>query len=134
MSRAILILANDDVRNRAIHWIRNVPEGTRLELNEPKRTLDQNALLWPRLADIRRQVDWYGEKLDEDDWKDIFTASLRKARVVPGIDRGTFVVLGMRTSKMSKSEFSDLLELIAAFGAERGVVWSEPKWAEGKAA
>ena len=51
-------------------------------------------------------------------------AALRKARVVPGIDGG-FVPLGMRTSDMSKGELSQLLELIAAFGAERGVKFGD---------
>jgi hypothetical protein len=55
----------------------------------------------------------------------MFTASLRKARVVPGLDAGSFVPLGMRTSDMTKDEMSDLLELISAFAAERGVVFSD---------
>lgn len=38
-----------------------------------------------------------------------------------------FVALGQRTSTMSKGTFSELVELIFAFGAERGVRWSEPK-------
>ena len=59
----------------------------------------------------------------------MLTAALRKAKVVPGLDGG-FVVLGQRTSQMGKREFSDLIELIYAFGAEKGVVWSDPKeWA-----
>ena len=70
-------------------------------------------------------MDWYGQKLSSEDWKDVLSASLRKARVVPGIDPGTFVPLGMRTSDMSKAEFSDLLALVDAFAAERGVVWSD---------
>ena len=45
------------------------------------------------------------------------SASLRKARVVPGIDPGTYVPLGMRTSDMSKEEMGLLLDLIAAFAA-----------------
>jgi hypothetical protein len=33
---------------------------------------------------------------------------------------------GISTSKMSKQRFSDLLEIINAFGAEQGVKWSDP--------
>ena len=124
-SRAFLILANDALREKAIRWIRGVPTGTLLELKAPRRSLDQNALLWALLSDLSRQVEWYGTHLSADDWKDVLTASLRKARVVPGIDPGTFVPLGLRTSDMTKAEFSDLLELIRAFGAERGVVFSD---------
>lgn len=127
MSRAFLILANPDIRARAHHWIDIAPEGARIEFKQPKRTPDQNAKMWPLLADVSRQVEWYGQYLSPDDWKDMFTASLRKARVVPGIDPGSFVVLGMRTSKMSKAEFSDLIEIILCFCAERGVVLSDSK-------
>jgi hypothetical protein len=36
------------------------------------------------------------------------------------------VVMGVSTSRMSKRELGDLMTLIEAFGAERGVEWSEP--------
>lgn len=121
MSRAILTLANEQVRDRAIKLIAEAPFGYRVEIKEPARSLDQNALLWPLLDAISKQVVWYGAKLSAEDWKDVLSASLRKARVVPGIDPGTYVPLGMRTSKMSKAEFSALLELTLAFGTERGV-------------
>jgi hypothetical protein len=81
--------------------------------------------MWSLLGQISKAVDWYGQKLTSEDWKDVLTASLRRTRVVPGIDAGTFVPLGMRTSQMTKEEISDLLELIYAFGAERGVKFRE---------
>lgn len=91
------------------------------------RTLQANAAMWALLADISRQVEWYGEKLTPDDWKHVFSSCLRKQRSVPGIEGG-FVVLGARTSRMSKEEMSDLLELMHAFAAERDVKLSAPKW------
>ena len=94
-------------------------------LQRPNRTPDQNAKLWPMLRDIKQQVDWHGHKLSEDDWKNIFTSSLAKQRAVPSLDGG-FVVLGVSTKKMSKERFSQLIELIYAFGSEHNVVWSEP--------
>lgn len=126
MARHILTLANEAVRERAVRWIRALPPGTRVEFREPARSLEQNALLWALLADLAKQVNWHGQHLSADDWKDVLTASLRRARIVPGIDPGSFVVLGLRTSKMGRAEFSDLIELIHAFGAEQGVVWSDP--------
>ena len=121
MTRAVLIIRDKADREKALAWCRNAPAGTRLELKAARRSPDQNSLLWQRLTEVAHQVDWYGQKLSSEDWKDIFTASLRRARVVPGIDGGSFVPLGMRTSDMTKQELSDLLELIGAFGAERGV-------------
>jgi hypothetical protein len=93
-------------------------------VQKQKRSLDQNAKMWPMLSDVSKQVDWYGEKLSPEDWKNVFTASLRKQRAVPGIDGG-FVVLGLSTKNLNKEEFSDLIEIIYAFGSEKEVRWSE---------
>lgn len=101
-----------------------VPVGYKITVQPPSRTLDQNAKLWPMLQDVSRQVDWYGIKLTDDEWKDVFTASLKKSKVVPGLDGG-FVTCGLHTSRLSKADFSDLIELIYAFGAQKSVVWSE---------
>lgn len=87
------------------------------------RSLRQNARLWAMLTDISKQVVWHGRKLSPDAWKCVFTASLKKQDVAPGL-HGDFVVLGQSTSKMTRREMGDLQTLIEAFGAERGVVWS----------
>ena len=89
------------------------------------RTLDQNAKLWPMLTDIARQVVWYGKRYDREAWKDILTGSFRKAEFVPNTEGSGFVVLGLRTSKMNRKEFTDLIDFIYAFGASQGVEWSE---------
>ena len=102
---------------------------TKLEKITDLRTIDQNRLLWDLLDEVSRQVQWVvnGEKtfMDSTDWKDVFSAALRKyQRVAIGIEGGV-VFLGMHTSKMSKAEFSDLIELVLSFGNERGVKWSD---------
>jgi NinB protein len=122
MSRALLTLRTIADRDRACRWVRQAPIGSRVEFKAPRRSLPQSDKMWAMLTDIARQVDWYGQKLTPEDWKDVMSASLRKARVVPGLDGG-FVPLGMRTSDMSKAEMSALIELIYAFGAERGVIF-----------
>jgi hypothetical protein len=38
------------------------------------------------LADVQKQVNWYDETLDSEDWKVMFMASLHKQRAVPGLD------------------------------------------------
>lgn len=125
MTRRVVVLRTEADRQRVATWAKNVAAGTTVEFRKARRTLDQNALLWALLGDVARQVEWYGQHLTPDDWKDVFTASLRRARVVPGIDAGSFVPLGMRTSEMTKAELSDLLELIRAFGAERGITFKD---------
>jgi hypothetical protein len=113
-------LAHQQARDRAVEAVRNAPDGFIVRISEETRTLAQNALLWPLLDCCAKQVDWYGQKLTKEEWKDVFTASLKKQKVVPGLDGG-FVVCGQSTKVMPKKEFSDLCELIFAFGAQRGV-------------
>lgn len=97
-----------------------------LELKPETRSLKQNAVLWARLTDVSEQVDWYGKKLSQADWKHVFSASLAKREVVPNLDGTGFVALGMSTSNMTKAELQDLNELIMAFGSNRTppVKWS----------
>lgn len=125
MPRAVVEIKSKADRNLIATWASNVPVGTTVEFRAPRRSLDQNALMWSLLGQISKQVDWYGQKLTSEDWKDVLTASLRRTRVVPGIDAGTFVPLGMRTSQMTKEEISELIELIYAFGAEHDVKFRE---------
>jgi hypothetical protein len=45
--------------------------------------------------------------------------------VVPGLDPGSFVVVGLHTSDMTKDEMGQLLDLIDAFAAQHGVEFKE---------
>jgi len=94
-----------------------------VEAKRETRSLEQNSRLWALLTDVSKQVDWYGNKLTPEEWKDVFTAALKKEKVVPGINGG-FVVLGQSTSKMSIAEMVELQTLIEAFGADKDVKWS----------
>jgi cobyric acid synthase len=114
-------LANKRVRENAVAAIRAAPDGAIVSIREATRTLEQNAHMWALLTELSRQIAWDGEHLTESEWKDLLTACLRKQKVVRGIEGG-LVFLGSRTSNMSKREMADLIELIYAFAAERGVI------------
>jgi hypothetical protein len=55
-------------------------------LRRKARSQSQNKKMWPMLADVQKQVNWYDETLDSEDWKVMFMASLHKQRAVPGLD------------------------------------------------
>lgn len=125
MTERIRIRIFDNVaRADAERAVRECPRGWLMELRAPTRSLLQNSRMWATLDEISAKVDWYGRKLSAESWKDIFTAALKRQEVVPGIDGG-FVAIGAHTSEMTVSELSDLLELMTAFAAERGVVLSD---------
>lgn len=113
-------------RRLAAEFCMTAPEGWICKISEPTRNLEQNAKMWALLTEVSEQVNWYGQKLTQEEWKDVFSASLKQQKVIPGLDGG-FVVCGQRTSQMTKKEFSDLIELIQAFGAERGVVFEDER-------
>ena len=123
--RRQFILAHDLARKNAIEAIKQAPDGYFVDLRSPTRSLEQNNRLWALLADISKQVEWYGRKLSTEEWKHIFTSALRKQDVVPNLDGTGFVVLGLSTSSMGKKEMADLQTLIESFGAERNVMWSD---------
>jgi hypothetical protein len=125
MAKQTFILAHDMARQRAVEAVRNAPAGHAVSIGEPSRSLDQNAAQWPILEAFSEQLQWpvNGKltTLTKEEWKDILTAAFRKeTRVAMGLDGG-FVMLGQRTSKFGKREFSDWLEFLHATAAERGV-------------
>lgn len=94
-----------------------------LSVKQARRSNEQNKRLWAMLNEISQQVDWYGQKLTPEEWKDVFSAAMKRTKVVPGLDGG-FVVCGQSTSRMTKGEMSEMQTLMEAFGAERGVKFS----------
>lgn len=128
MSRATVILNSRADREKVCRWAMGVGPGTRVEFKEAKRTSDQNARFWAMLTDISQQLLWHGQKLSTEDWKLIFLDALkRELRIVPNIHGNGFVNLGRSSSDLTKGEFSDLIEIMIAFGAQHGVVFADDR-------
>ncbi len=105
------------------HWI--------LSIKPETRTQAQNRLMWPLLTVFANELLWPVNgrmvKMDADDWKDVLSAAFKgeSVRLAMGLNGGV-VLLGQRTSKFSKAEFSDWIEFLYATAADRGVklpVW-----------
>lgn len=126
-SRAILTLISDHIRAKAIDWIRRAPPGTRVEFKGPRRTLDQNSLMWAMLTDVASQKEHAGRRYNTDQWKALFLhACGREVQFLPSLDGSTFIPWGQSSSDLSTQEMSDLIDFISAWGAENGVVFSQP--------
>lgn len=128
--KAVYIMAHDQARRNAIQAIVNAPHGHVVTICEPTRTLEQNAAQWPILEAFSEQLQWPVNgrmtQMTADEWKDVLTAAFRKeqARLAMGLDGGV-VMLGSRTSKFVKTEFSEWLDFLNATAAERGVNLTE---------
>lgn len=127
--KKIFKLVSETVKNNLIDFVSSLPTDSKNPLvvciQEMTRTLEQNARMWATLTDISKQVIWHGLKLTPEEWKHVFTATLKGQKTVPNLDSTGFIVLGQSTRVMSKRELSNLLELAYSFGAENNVKWSE---------
>lgn len=128
MSQVAIILTNKATRERFCRWVMAAPSNTVAVLKGHKRTIPQNSRLWALLTDVARQAEWAGKKRTTEEWKDLFTGAVKAAasglEVVPGLEGG-FMLLGLRTSEMTKAEMVELQDYIEAWGAQHGVEFSD---------
>ena len=102
-----------------------------LTLKLETRTQAQNRLMWPILTEFSKQLQWpiNGQMvtMEPDDWKDVLTAAFfgETVRVAMGLNGGV-VMLGQRTSKFTKAQFSEWIDFLYATAAIRGV--KLPAW------
>ncbi len=128
MSRYLITLNSNADRLRSVKIIEAAPSGSRVEVKAAKRTLPQNDRMWAMLTDIAQQLPWHGQKLRPDDWKLLFLDSLkRELRMMPNLSNTGFVNINQSSSDLTKSEMSDLIELMHQFGAEHGVTFADDK-------
>ncbi len=97
-----------------------------VEIRPDSRRDGQNRLLHSRIGDIARQIEWCGTKRDADTWKRLLTAAWLRARgesieILPALDGHGVDVVFRKTSALSRSECTELMEFITAWGAERNV-------------
>jgi len=120
------VMAHEQARRNAIKAVQEAQEGYCVTISEPNRTLEQNAAQWPILQAFADQLQWpvNGSMvwMTKEEWKDVLTAAFKRetVRVAMGLDGG-MVMLGSRTSKFVKKEFSEWLEFLHATAAAREV-------------
>lgn len=120
-------LTHESACEFAINIISQLPVDSehplRIVIDEDKRSLAQNRMMWAVLNDIAKQVSWNGEQLTAEEWKHLITANLHGQKCLKGIDGG-LVFMGLSTRKMNKKEFADVVTCAEQFGAENGVKFS----------
>ena len=85
-----------------------------------KRSSVQNALMWARLAEISKQLEWHGKHWTAEQWKDCLMHDWKGGELMPGVDGG-FVPIGRSTSSLGVREMSDFLDLLEAFAGQYDV-------------
>jgi len=124
------VMAHHQARRRAMAAVADCPDGYVVQVSEPTRGADQNALMWVYLTAFSEQLLWPVNgamvKMSPEEWKDVLSAGFRRyhPRIAQGIDGGV-VMLGLRTSKMGKREFAEFIDFLGAVAADRGVELEE---------
>ena len=127
MGRALIVVRSDLDRRKAAGWCQKAPAFTRIEFKASKRTLPQNDRMWAMLTDVANQKEHCGRKYTPDQWKILMMhACGREVQFIPALDGKTFLPWGQSSSDLSKGEMSELIEFLFHWGAENGVVWSDP--------
>ena len=112
----------------------NLQAGKRLilQIKPETRSLASNRLMWPILQEFSKQLVWpvNGQMvtMEPAEWKDVLTSAFRQetTRIAMGLNGGV-VMLGQRTSRFTKPEFSAWIEFLYSVAADRGVrlpAWS----------
>jgi hypothetical protein len=111
--------------DRALQGVRNAANkgGWTLELRPAKRTDAQNRTLWDSLGEIAKARPRHnGVAMSAELWKCVFLQALGvEVSFVPTLDGDSMFPLGLRSSKLTKTEFAALLDLISAWAAQQGI-------------
>lgn len=132
MTRKIFILANENIRERALEYVAHAPLGNLVEIKERTRSLDQNAMFHALCNELSKSnVEWAGKRRTPEEWKVLLVsghsiATNHKVEVVPGLE-GEFINLRESTAKMSRSRASSLMEYALAFCTSMGVYTGNEK-------
>jgi hypothetical protein len=125
MSKTVY-LNNDMRRSFAKRLIDEAAANDVMRIGAETRSQEQNRKMWPMLQDIRNQVEWLGEYTAED-IKLMFLNRLGvELRFLPTLERQGMFPVGLRSSTLTKDQFSALIELLYQFGAEHDVRWTDP--------
>jgi len=139
MTRRVFFLAHDDARKSVANYALKAPAAQMVVFSEPTKKRAQEEKYHAMVGDIAAQVPHIGRLWDADDMKrilvDEFAEEMRLAgtplhhdsRIIPSLYGQRIVQLGIQTREFYVKEAAQFIEFLYAFGADRGVKWTEPK-------
>lgn len=109
------------------------------------KSRQQEKKLHAMYHDIADQLDLFGKKLPAESWKRILIDAFKHdtkndpdfrdewarfgdIELVPALNHPGFVMVGEQSRSFGRKLTSALIEWLLAFGAERGVIWKDPKF------
>ena len=127
MAKVMFRILNELIRSRAINALRAAPLGSVLTIADETRTKEQNATWWPLLSEISIQAvhPATGQAMPPEWWRLTLldALGLECPPSIPSLDGAREIPIGYSSSKLGKKDFSDLIELTYAVGAQLGVIF-----------
>lgn len=122
-----IIVRSQSQRDFAKAMIDRAPADAVVTIKEATRTVSQNDRLWAMISDVSRAKP-EGRMHTPEVWKCLFMNSCGHAvQFELGLDGKPFPV-GFRSSRLTKSQMSDLMEFVSEYGARHGVNWTDPEY------
>lgn len=125
MTKRTIFLGSRSARQRAHALLDAAPEGWVMRLGEETRSDAQNRLMWPLIKDLREQVPEHAIYTPEQTKLRFLDALGDEMVFLPKIGNAGHFPVGQRSSTLTKTQFSLLIELIYMEGNKCGVQWSK---------
>lgn len=122
MNECIIIRTAKD-RGRALKWVTDAAWGSVLEFKHKRRSNNQNDALHGLVAQVLRQRPILHERvMTMELWKATFMQALgHEVELARTLDGTGVFPLGLKTSRLSVEQFSDLIEFILCWCADQGL-------------
>ena len=121
IGQTVILRGNRETAHRMVDA---APMGAVLNIRPATRSTAQNARMWALLSEISRAKP-EGRELTPEVWKSIFMHALGHAqRFEMALDGNGVVPVGFRSSRLTKEEMGDLMEMIEEYGARHNV-WKD---------
>jgi hypothetical protein len=140
MTKRTFFLVHDTARQNAARYVQQeAPEGFMVTVSEPTKKRIQEEKYHAMIGDIAKQSTYAGRGWDFEDMKriliDEFADDMRNAgtplhndsRIIPSENGLRIIQLNIRSSDFYVKEAAQFIEFLYAWGADRDVIWTEPK-------
>ena len=105
-------------RATAIGAVRSAPDGYRVIIEEPQRSLPQNDAFWSTMDELSRTIPFAGKLRTKEEWRTLCISGWMQERghaveTVQGLE-GEPVALGLSSRRLRMAEMSEVLEYARA--------------------
>ena len=111
----------------------NLTAGNRMQLiiKSESKNREQEEKYHAMIKEISDQASHIGAKWSPDDWKRLLIHEFMKTntgeitRIIPSLSGDGIVQLGFQSREFTKTQSSEFIEFLSAWGADKGIIFNE---------